>query len=397
MTDHYGESSSLTVNSGQQMADIAIVGGGIGGLCTAIGLLNRGFDPVVYEAAEELRPIGSGIGIAPNGMEALARLDVADAVVDHGNTLDRTELQTTDERSFMSVDLRTQSEQLGLSHVMVAIHRADLQAILSDQLPTDVLQLDMDCVSVDPDRPAIRFATGAETTPELVIGADGVGSTVRSSLFPGTEPRYAGEVAYRGLADTTLPPETNHIGIEIWGSEVRFGYFPLDEQVYWFATVVATKSDDVSEVAPAEFAERYQTFPDPVPDLIAMTDDADLIRTPLTDLPRLDHWSRGRATLLGDAAHAMTPNLAQGSAQAMEDAVILTESIADHGITQHALSTYETRRKDRADSIVRQSRIQGRLTQIQRPILEQARNAVFRYTPDPVLRRQTKSMFAVDF
>ena len=93
----------------------------------------------------------------------------------------------------------------------------------------------------------------------------------------------------------------------------------------------------------------------------------------------------------------MAPNLAQGSAQAMEDAIVLAQSVAESGATPQAFSAYETRRKDRADSVVRQSRMQGRLTQIQHPILQRARNAAFKYTPSPVLRKQTEGMYAVDF
>lgn len=267
----------------------------------------------------------------------------------------------------------------------------------SEPTVTDVVHLGKKCVDVDTLSPTVRFDSGEEIEPELIVGADGAGSAVRNSLFSETELRYADEIAYRGLAETTLSDEMSHTGAEIWGSGVRFGYFPLNDRVYWFATMVASAPDNVPEMTPAELANRFEELSAPIPDLISMTDEEDIVRTPLMDLPALDTWSRENATLLGDAAHAMTPNLAQGSAQAMEDAIVLAQSVAESGTTPRAFSAYETRRKDRADSVVRQSWMQGRLTQIQHPILKRARNAAFKYTPRSVLRKQTQGMYAVDF
>lgn len=380
------------------MSDIAIIGGGIGGLCTAIGLQTRGFDPIVYEAIDELRPVGSGIGIAPNGMQALDRLDVAEAVAERGVTMDRIELRTDDGQLLMPMDFRTSVDRLDSDYVMVAVYRADLQSALKDHLSMDSLQLGMECVGIDSEQPAIQFADGTEKTPDLVVGADGVNSTVRKQISPSNRPRYAGEVAYRGLADTTTSNDIEQVGAEFWGRGVRLGYFPVDdERVYWFATVVAESPDTAPGATSAELAKQYRDFTDPVPDLIAATDDETIIQTPLTDIPPLDHWTSGCVTLLGDAAHAMTPNLAQGSAQAMEDAVVLAESIATHEVTHRALSSYETRRKDRAEAILRQSRIQGRLAQVEYPILAKIRNTALRHVPPSLLQKQTESMITVDF
>ncbi|MFC7193142.1 FAD-dependent monooxygenase [Halocatena marina] len=194
------------------MSRIAIIGSGIGGLCTALALRDHGFDPVVYEAADELRPVGSGIGITPNGMQALDRLDVAAAIIARGVTLDQMEIRTANGQTLTSMDLNDHTARIGLDHNLMAIHRAELQAVLANRLPAEVLQLGRECIDVNADQPVIHFADGTEISADLIIGADGVNSTVRASLFPNISPQYAGDVAYRGLVETTIPTDADRIG-----------------------------------------------------------------------------------------------------------------------------------------------------------------------------------------
>lgn len=213
---------------------------------------------------------------------------MADSVAEEGTTINRTELRTPDGASFMSMDCRTQAEQLGLNHTSVTIHRGDLQAILLDRLPADVVQLGIERVDVDPFSPTVRFAGGEQMTPELVIGADGVGSTVRDSLFPETGIQSADEIVYRGLAKTIASNEMSHTGAESWGTGKRFGYFSLNKGVYWFATMVASAPRDVPEMIPTDLAKRFDEFSAPIPNLITKTSENDFVRTPLMDLPSLD-------------------------------------------------------------------------------------------------------------
>ncbi|MCU4971247.1 FAD-dependent monooxygenase [Halobacteria archaeon AArc-m2/3/4] len=375
---------------------ISILGGGIGGLCAALALRQVGFEPTVYERTDELRPVGSGIWIPPNGMAALEVLGVAEAVEERGVALDRTVIRTTTGRTLTSTDLRARASAVGLERTMVSIRRSALQDVLVDRLPNDSLELGMEGAAVDPERPAIRFADGTERTADLVVGADGIRSITRRTLFPEQSVRYAGGVTYRGLVETPLPDRASRDATAIWGRSKRFGYSAVGRnRAWWFAVLPADAPDEVPELGADELAERYDDFPDPVSDLVAATDR--LVRTPLTDLPPLERWHRNRVTLLGDAAHAMTPNLAQGSAQAMEDAVVLAACLREQGVGRRALREYESRRKPRADRISRQSRLQGRLGQLEHPILIGVRNAVFRLMPSAVMGRQVERQFAVDF
>jgi 2-polyprenyl-6-methoxyphenol hydroxylase-like FAD-dependent oxidoreductase len=256
----------------------------------------------------------------------------------------------------------------------------------------------MECVGVDPLGPTVTFADGTTISPTLVVGADGVHSAVRSSLFPDVSVRFAGAVTYRGLVRQSLPAQAYRVGTAIWGDSGRFGYSAVEQDcAWWFFAIPGTSADDVPQMDRADLVGRCRSFPEPAAEFVSNTPPEALIRTPLGDLPSLERWRQNRVTLLGDAAHAMTPNLAQGSAQAMEDAVVLAEEVTEHGPTERALVEYESRRKPRADDIREQSRTQGWLGQIDNQALTMLRNTLIRCSPDTLFDRQTRRMLAVDF
>lgn len=176
------------------MSEIAIIGGGIGGLCTAIALRNHGFQPVVYEQTAELRPVGSGIWIPPNGMAALDQLGIADDIEHEGISLTGIEIESQDGHTLMSANLRATAAKLGVDRPMISIRRADLQRLLLTCLPDGVIQLEKECVAVDSSEPTVTFSDNTRIEPSLVIGADGVRSAVRSGLFPDVSVQYAGEI-----------------------------------------------------------------------------------------------------------------------------------------------------------------------------------------------------------
>lgn len=380
------------------MSEITIVGGGIGGLCTAIGLRQQGFEPTIYERAAELRHGRSGIWILPNGMAALDRLGIADEVEREGISLDGTELHSQAGRRLVSANLRATAQRLGLNHPMVSIRRAALLRILQSSLPDSDIRLGRQCTGVDPASSTITFADGTEQTAQLVIGADGIGSVVRTALFPDVSVRYTGAVAYRGLVETPLSERAYRVGTAVMGNTAQFGYSAVsDDCAWWYLSIPGDTPDDVPDMEPAELAEEYRGLPDPAPELMGETDPKRLVRTSLGDLPSLKTWHRNTVTLIGDAAHAMTPDLSQGSSQAMADAVVLSDAIAEEGTTRKALRDYESQRKASADAIRRQSWIQGRLGQLTNPLLIALRNTGLRYAPSTLLQRQTEEMFAVDF
>jgi 2-polyprenyl-6-methoxyphenol hydroxylase-like FAD-dependent oxidoreductase len=326
------------------MTRILIIGGGIGGLTAAVALRRRGFEPAVYEAAPELRPVGKGIWVPTNAMQVLHRLGLAEAVRKAGWPLERIQVRDTAGRVLVDLDLRKVEAKYG--HTTVSIHRADLVRVLADALAPGALHLGKRCTGFAPDGQGVvaRFAGGAEARGDLLVAADGIHSAVREQLLLWVPLRYSGLTCYRGIADLELPPELVRVCWEVWGGAARLGFSAVGpRQVYWFAPVTAPADSPLpsGEALTALLAGQYAGFPAPIPDILRHTPPAEVVRTDLYDFAPIGRWWSGRVVLLGDAAHAMTPNLGQGGAQAVEDAYVLADRLAGCAGVEQALSEYE--------------------------------------------------------
>lgn len=366
------------------MTDIAIIGGGICGLSTAIALEDRGFEPTVYESAERYRPLGAGILLQTNALSILAELEIIDTVAERGAEIETVPFRSPDGSQLLQFDLGLERERFG--HGFVAIHRASLQEILIDELDSTV-RMGMECVSVGgPNSPTVTFDDGSTISPDAVIGADGIGSTVRREIRPAAEIRPFDCIAYRGVAPPAGvdQPARADPGFEVWGKGSFVGCSPLgDGRVYWYATTTEPLAPDGTAADSKEaLGQRFGAYPDPVPRLIASTPAEAVIVTPLADLAPVDGWSRGAVTLAGDAAHAMLPFAGQGAAQGIEDAGVLAATLDTHDTVEGALAAYEQCRKPRAERIVDDSRRLGRLATIESGIGCRLRNLAARLVPE---------------
>lgn len=371
--------------------DVAIIGGGICGLATALAFSRRGWTPTVYEAASEYRPIGGGLLLQTNALLALDRLGVADRVRDAGVPLTHSVIRSAGGRVLKRLDVDAlERERFGYG--FVAVHRAELQRILLDELDAAV-EMGTACEAVtdaDTDTPTVRFADGSRVRPNVVVGTDGIDSVVRDVVAPGVEPRPLDWIAYRAVTRADLPERYRTQGVEVWGDGTYAGGAPIHaDRFYWFATApraVADRSVDPSSTI-AALRERYAAFPEPIPTVVDATGADEVFVTGLTDVPSLETWSRGSVVVAGDAAHGMLPFAGQGAAQAIEDAPTLAHAVDTCDDLSDALDAFETERKPRADRIRAESRGLGRLGMIRSTVGSRARNLAMRLFPDVLFRR----------
>ena len=379
------------------MYEALIIGGGIGGLTLAIALQQRGIRAAVYEAAPLMRPVGAGILLPPNAMRIFRQLGLADRLRDAGVVPAATEIRDARAGVLQRIDTRLFAERYG--EPMVAIHRGRLHAILADALDPAQLHLGKRCSTIhdDSDGIRVRFSDESEAYGNILIGADGLRSIVRRQLFPDAALRYSGQSSFRAIAPVSLPDDLRQTGWEVWGAGCRFGFTAIaPNQVYWYATMDATeKTLRADESGLAQLHQLFAGFPPTVGDLIAATPAEAIIATDIHDLQPLATWHRGRIGLLGDAAHATTPNLGQGGAQAVEDAAVLAACLAANpSDPQQAFGRYEAQRYAQATMVVERSRSMGRMAHMRNPLARTLRNGLVRLIPYSITERQYDVLFS---
>jgi 2-polyprenyl-6-methoxyphenol hydroxylase-like FAD-dependent oxidoreductase len=335
------------------MVQIAIIGGGIGGLTAALALRQAGYEPEIFEQAPALLDVGAAIAIWPNAMRVLNRLGVGEQVREHAGVMEEIRWLDQHGRSINRVRIATDSAPA------VALHRADLQHILQHSLPDQSLHLGHTLVDQQQrgDRVIAKFASGDAIEAEFLIGADGIHSRVRAQFIGDGDPIYRGYTVWRGIAPIVPDALPRATAVELHGRGQRFGIGPVGHgRAGWWATV---NSDHSTDDLLALFAGWYR----PVIELIEATPRASILKTGAFDRAPVRRWGAGRMTLLGDAIHPTTPNLGQGGCLAMEDAMVLARCFEKYGASEEALRWYERRRYERTAAVSRYSRYYGRVGQ----------------------------------
>jgi 2-polyprenyl-6-methoxyphenol hydroxylase-like FAD-dependent oxidoreductase len=348
-----------------------IIGAGIGGLCAAIALRKVGYTVQIFERAPEVTALPTGLALWSNAMWALSILGVGDEVLRLGSVIDITRSQTAEGEVMSDVHVGNIGKKLGVP--TVCIHRVDLHQILVNAVGRESIQTSMTCTGfVQDGRQVIAlFENGTTVRGDLLVGADGYRSIVRRQQFPSEEARYSGYTCYRSVVSMVhraLPPGT---ALTALGHGSEFGLFPCGMgRVYWFAThnqPAAIKDSALGRKGDCLAA--FAGFSEPFVQVLHATPESAIVRHDVYDRPPLPQWSSGRVTMLGDACHAMTPNLGQGACMAIEDAVVLARTLRDEPDCERALHLYEQTRRARTALIATRSYYLGKILTLEDGVL----------------------------
>ncbi|GAB2651104.1 FAD-dependent oxidoreductase [Kribbella swartbergensis] len=330
----------------------AVVGGGIGGLAAAIGLRRAGWDVTVFERSSGLPGTGTGLGMWPSALRALDTLGLGAQARDVGRLQGNGVFRRPDGTAFATLDVDRIQQRYG--EPVYLLSRPALLGLLAAALPEGVVRFDSPIDEVEELRG--RY--------DVLIGADGIRSVVRTELFAdASQLRFAGATVWRGVADVDCSE-----GGETWGAGVKFGLTPQEPgRTNWYAVLTAPEGyrppgDDVTELR-----RLFGDWHDPIPAILDRYDASDVLRHDLHYLdPPLRSYVRGNVALVGDAAHAMTPDLGQGACQALIDGVTLAECLAAAATTTEGLREYDRRRRRPTQRIARMALWASKLSQIRR-------------------------------
>ena len=374
----------------QKAKKIILIGGGIGGAATALALHRKGFYPVVYERVKALKELGAGIALWANATHVLKNLGLLESALQVGVITTNYQFNSQNGKELVNVPVD------GFELPAIGIHRADLHELLWRSLPEKqfILGETFERLEKDGDRVLAHFVSGLTAFGDALIGADGLRSRVRAEVFSLSSPIYRNFTTWRGL--TTQVPNTYRPGYirEFLGRGMGFGFMMLGKsRMYWYAAAKAKQDRPDANVSYKVALENmFQDWFPSIPELIAATDETNIIKTDLYDRVPALPWSKENITLLGDAAHPTLPTLGQGACMALEDALIVTKCLLEHP-SAAAFQDYERKRFPRSKSIVEQSLRSARMGQLSHPFTVKLRSMLMKLMK-PAIKNSFKSLHA---
>jgi 2-polyprenyl-6-methoxyphenol hydroxylase-like FAD-dependent oxidoreductase len=350
---------------------VLIAGGGVGGPALALFLKKAGISSAIYEAYPYTQGVGGGLNLAPNGMNVLTELGLAETLLTRA-TVARVSV-FMDERG-KSLRRLPYGDPRRYGQPAVSMSRALLFGLLAEELRRQEIPIHYEKrvsdVEENGDSVTITFADGGSAQGDLLIGADGVRSAVRSSLTPnGPLPAYTGIIGIGGFTPLPALPAISPADIEAltytFGPRGFFGYGGADNgTMMWWSNLWRKREFSHEELADLdqraiqdELLQRYRGYHEPIASLV--TDSTSVLRMNIYDILSLPTWHKGRVALIGDAAHAVSPNAGQGASMALEDAMCLAMLLRDCGDHARAFTEFERLRKDRVEKIVAEGRRRG--------------------------------------
>lgn len=348
----------------QSLPRVVIVGGGIGGLFAANALIARGIEVSVYEQAPAIGEIGAGVFLTPNSVRHLQRIGLEPAVEEWGARVGRESRYFRHDGAPIAPVQVTDSSGWNATFGM---HRADLVDMLANALPAGTVRAGHRCSGFEQNGDAARltFANGASAEADIVIAADGIHSELRPHVFPPSQPIFHGSVAYRGLVPHERLPDWPTDRWQMWlGQGRHFLTFPVraGKLINYVGFVPTDEKMKESWSAPGDPDVLRQEFGGWDPRIQQLLTEVQVtFRWALYDREPLPVWTKGRLSLLGDAAHPMLPHLGQGANQSIEDGMALSIILgrAQRSAAPLALQAYERLRRERVAEVQRGARANG--------------------------------------
>jgi 2-polyprenyl-6-methoxyphenol hydroxylase-like FAD-dependent oxidoreductase len=374
--------------------NIGIVGGGIGGIAAAVALRQAGIDAVVYERSAQLGEVGAGMMLWPNATRVLQRMGLLPEILERCGSSTHFLVRSSSGAVLMNI-------ALGEFDVpAICMRRSDLLAVLLSALPREHIRLGHTLSKLEQSNDEVRiiFENGFEAKHDVLIAADGIRSRVRSALFGSSNPIYRGYTVWRGVASYEGDAISPGFNSETWGAGKRFGILRIGPAKFtWYAAAnVPADHVDGPQGRKRELLAAFSEWHEPIPELIAATADEEIRKNGAYDVAPLDRWGKGRVILLGDAAHACTPNLGQGGGMALEDAAVLAKCIANERSAVVALRCYENLRRQRTRHIQQRSRLMGAIGQWENRVFVAGRRVVTGVLPASLFEYNLRRVYSYE-
>ena len=374
--------SSRTDDSRSRDARILIVGAGVAGLAAARSLANAGLEPELVEREPAWHQVGAGIYLPGNAARALRALGLERAVAERAVAIPKQRFCDARGRLLLEVDVAALWSGAG---PCLALHRTDLHAVLLQGAKDVPIRMGVSVRALHErnDKVSVEFDDDHTAEYDLVVGADGIHSTVRRLVFgDDASARPVGQLGWRFLAAGSAEVTTWTVML---GKRTAFLALPIgSDSTYCYCDVVTT-----TEQADEDPLQLFADFAQPAPDLLNSVTNTKLVHRATIEEVALDTWSRGRLVLIGDAAHATSPNMAQGAAMALEDALVLAECLRRPDAIPAALTTFEAQRRPQTEWVRAQTHRRDRTrylpTLLRNTLLRAFGQRIFRSNYQPLL------------
>ncbi|WP_027379306.1 FAD-dependent monooxygenase [Chryseobacterium daeguense] len=371
------------------MDEVSIIGAGIGGLTLGNILKQRNMNFTIYESAPEIKPVGAGIMMAINAMQIFDQLNVKGKIENAGNKIHG--ISITDES--LKPILKTNALKLEKKYnsCNVAIHRAELQKILAEKIGFEHIKLNHTLIQIQKkENYILTFDNKQEIESKIIFGADGIKSKVRDQIIEPGKIRNAEQICWRGLVEFDLPESFHQEAFEAWGKAKRFGFVKISrKKVYWYALTNKKKFDDTINLI-----DIFKNFHPIILKILEATPLENIIINDIIDLSPISKWHSENLCLIGDAAHATTPNMGQGACQSIEDAYIIGKLMDITDNINEVFEKFQSIRRKKVDYIVETSWKIGKISQWEKG--NSVRNFLMRLVPEKMNQQLVEKIIKLE-